>query len=132
MRKINKLIIHCTATPEGRDHSVGEIRRWHRQRGWNDIGYHFLIRLDGRIEKGRPIERIGAHARGHNSDSIGICYVGGCSGKMQPKDTRTIQQKLSLIALVGKLKEKFPKVSIHGHDEFNNKACPCFDVKKEF
>ncbi len=132
MRKINKIILHCTATPEGRDHSVAEIRRWHRQRDWEDIGYHFFIRLDGRIEKGRPIEKIGAHVRGYNRNSIGIVYVGGCDKKMRPKDTRTIAQKQAIIALVSMLKSQYPNATVHGHSEFSNKACPCFDVKKEF
>jgi N-acetylmuramoyl-L-alanine amidase len=83
MRKVNKIIIHCTATPEGRDVSIDEVRRWHvKERGWRDVGYHFLIRLDGTVEEGRPIEMTGAHTRGHNWDSIGIAYAGGMSKDM--------------------------------------------------
>ena len=99
MRKINKIIIHCSATREGRNYDVAEIRRWHLKRGWSDIGYHYLIHLDGKIEEGRPIERMGAHTTGQNRNSIGICYVGGVEatrnskGKFTPKDTRTLEQK---------------------------------------
>ena len=83
MRKINKIIIHCTATPEGRDVSIDEVRRWHvEERGWRDVGYHFLVRLDGTVEEGRPIEMTGAHTRPHNWDSIGIAYAGGMSKDM--------------------------------------------------
>ena len=133
MRKIEKIIIHCTATPEGRPVTVKEVDAWHRQRGFAKIGYHFLIYLDGSMHTGREIEEIGAHCEGQNSHSIGICYVGGLAkdGKTA-KDTRTEAQKESLVKLIGELKRQFPNVTIHGHREFANKACPCFDVKKEF
>ena len=98
MRKINKIIIHCTATPENRPHDVADITRWHLARGFNTIGYHYLIHIDGRIEKGRPIEKQGAHCSGQNRNSIGICYVGGMTKDMKKaKDTRTKEQKDSLI-----------------------------------
>uniref|UniRef100_UPI003FEF2E46 N-acetylmuramoyl-L-alanine amidase n=1 Tax=Candidatus Limisoma sp. TaxID=3076476 RepID=UPI003FEF2E46 len=133
MRKINKIIIHCAATPEGRNFTVEDIRRWHLQRGFRDIGYHYVIYLDGSVHTGRPIEQIGAHTSGYNATSIGICYIGGCAkdGKT-PKDTRTEAQRSALVKLVAELRAKFPGATVHGHNEFANKACPSFNVQKEF
>ena len=134
MRKINKIIIHCTATPEGREHDVADIRRWHLKRGFSDIGYHFLIHIDGTIEEGRPINKQGAHCSGQNRGSIGICYVGGMSKDMKKaKDTRTQAQKDSLIKLMHELIYKYNKdMTIHGHNEYANKACPSFNVQEEY
>ncbi|MDE7411835.1 MAG: N-acetylmuramoyl-L-alanine amidase [Paramuribaculum sp.] len=132
MRTINELIIHCSATPEGRDVGAAEIRQWHKAQGYADIGYHFIIRLDGRIEPGRDINLAGAHCRGHNSHSIGICYIGGLDSKLRAKDTRTSAQRHALRNLVAELKLRFPGVRVHGHREFAAKACPCFDVTAEF
>ena len=135
MRKINKIILHCSATPEGRHHDVDDIRRWHvNGRGWSDIGYHYLIHIDGTVEEGRPITKIGAHTLGENRGSIGICYVGGMSKDMKKaKDTRTQAQKDSLIKLMHELIYKYNKdMTIHGHNEFANKACPSFNVQKEY
>ena len=130
MRAIHKIIIHCTATRQGDDISVDTIRRWHLARGWSDIGYHYIIDLKGNINAGRPIELIGAHIKGQNKYSIGIAYVGGveADGKT-PKDTRTKAQKDSIIRLVKKLKGCYPDVTIHGHNEFSNKACPSYNVQ---
>ena len=134
MRKINKIIIHCTATPENRPHDVADITRWHLARGFNTIGYHYLIHLDGTIEKGRPIEKQGAHCSGQNRNSIGICYVGGMTKDMKKaKDTRTKEQKDSLIKLMHELIYKYNKdMTIHGHNEYANKACPSFNVQEEY
>lgn len=133
MRKINKIIVHCADTPEGRDVRAAEIKRWHtKERGWNDIGYHYVIDLDGTIEPGRPIEVAGAHCTGHNADSIGICYVGGCDAKMQPRDTRTEEQKAALLLLLKYLVAKYPGAKIYGHKDFAQKACPSFDAKTEY
>ena len=132
MRDINKIILHCTATPEGRDVSVDTIRQWHLDRGWSDIGYHYVVGLDGKVEEGRPVKRHGAHVRGHNRKSIGVTYVGGCDSKMNPKDTRTELQKSSLEALITDLMNKYPNSTLHGHNEFAAKACPSFDVQKEY
>ena len=133
MRKINKIIIHCTATPEGRDVSISDVRRWHvEERGWRDVGYHFLIQRDGTIDEGRPIEQTGAHTRGHNWDSIGIAYVGGMSKDMtEPKDTRTEEQKDALVDLLCQLKDTYGGI-IYGHRDFSSKACPSFDAKSEY
>ena len=134
MRKINKIIIHCTATPEGREHDVADIRRWHLKRGFNDIGYHYLIHIDGTIEEGRPINKQGAHCSKENKGSIGLCYVGGMSKDMKKaKDTRTQAQKDSLIKLMHELIYKYNKdMTIHGHNEYANKACPSFNVQEEY
>ena len=132
MRKINKIILHCTATPEGRDVSVDTIRQWHLDRGWSDIGYHYVVGLDGKVEEGRSVKRSGAHVRGHNKGSIGITYVGGCDAKMNPKDTRTELQKSGLETLIIDLMNKYPNSTLHGHNEFSAKACPSFDVQIEY
>lgn len=134
MRDIDKIIIHCSATREGEDVSVDTIRRWHVEgRGWSDIGYHFVVGINGDLHYGRPLERIGAHVKGQNSKSIGICYIGGVEkdGKT-PKDTRTCEQKETLVDLLMLLKRLHPDATIHGHREFANKACPCFDARKEY
>lgn len=132
-RAINEIIVHCTATPEARECTVTEIRRWHIQRGFSDIGYHYIIHLDGRVEEGRNIDIAGAHCTGHNAHSIGVVYVGGCAkdGKT-PKDTRTEAQKAALAALLIDLRKLYPSASIHGHRDFANKACPSFDATAEY
>jgi len=132
MRKIKEIIIHCSATPEGKDFTVQDIDRWHRQRGWRGIGYHYVIYRDGSVHVGRSLQIVGAHCKGHNAMSIGICYIGGLSKDGKPKDTRTPEQKKALKALVLKLQKDYPNATIHGHNEFAAKACPCFDVRKEF
>lgn len=136
-RKITEIIIHCSATPEGKNFTLEQIRKWHTTpkpngRGWQDIGYHFVIYRNGVIRKGRNTGIIGAHCTGHNAHSIGICYIGGCAkdGKT-PKDTRTECQRLSLIDLVKELRDIYPGATVHGHNEFANKACPSFNVQNE-
>lgn len=132
MRKIDKIILHCSATRAGRNFTVEDIASWHRQRGFTTIGYHFVIYLDGTVHKGRDINVIGAHTVGQNAYSIGICYIGGLDASGKPADTRTPAQKEAMRKLVNSLKEKYPGATVHGHNEFANKACPCFDVRKEF
>ena len=134
MRAINKIVVHCSATREGQDISTETIRGWHvKDRGWSDIGYHYVIELDGRLVIGRDVSIAGAHTRGHNSDSIGICYVGGVeSDGVTPKDTRTESQKLSLLNLITVLKSMYPEAVVYGHRDFSTKACPSFDAKKEY
>lgn len=131
MRQIKQIIIHCSCTPAGRNIGATTIRGWHTQKGFSDIGYHYVIRLDGTIEEGRPIDQIGAHCQGHNRNSIGICYIGGTEKDCKtPKDTRTTQQREALQQLCKQLKAEYPNATIHGHSEFANKACPSFDVKQ--
>ena len=132
-RTIKELIVHCSATPEGKDYNVDTIRQWHLQRGFSDIGYHYVIYRDGSIHIGRDESIIGAHCTGHNTNSIGVCYIGGCaSDGKTPKDTRTTEQKQSLVKLLKELKTKYPQASIHGHRDFSSKACPSFDATKEY
>ena len=130
MRSIDKIIVHCSATREGQHVTVQQIRQWHQQRNFADIGYHYVIYLDGTVHKGRPIEKPGAHCKGHNAHSIGICYVGGLDRQGKPKDTRTAAQKAALRSLLKELKKQYPKATIHGHCEFANKACPCFNCSE--
>lgn len=138
MRQINKIIIHCSATQEGKEISAATIDKWHKKRGWRGIGYHYVIGLDGMIEYGRPITETGAHVKGHNKGSIGICYIGGVesergeNGKWIAKDTRTPEQKESLLLLLKTLKKMHPTATIHGHNEFSAKACPCFNANEEY
>lgn len=133
MRKINEIIVHCAATPEGKNFKAADIDRWHRERKMKCIGYHYVVDLDGTVEPGRPESEIGAHCLGHNQNSIGVCYVGGLAtdGKT-PKDTRTVAQKEALLALLKKLRAEYPKASIHGHRDFAAKACPSFDATTEY
>ena len=132
MRTLKEIIVHCADTPEGRDNKAADIKRWHKAQGWKDIGYHYVIDLDGTIEPGRPLETAGAHCTGHNANSIGVCYIGGCDAKMQPKDTRTDEQKASLILLLKYLVAKYPGAKIYGHKDFAQKSCPSFDAKTEY
>lgn len=132
-RNITKIFLHCSATPEGRKHDVEDIRLWHTNRGWRDVGYHYVVKLDGTVEEGRSINLDGAHAKGHNQDSVAVCYIGGLtkSGKT-PKDTRTEPQLYALHNLLSDLKKIYPKATLHGHNEFSSKACPSFDVQSEY
>ena len=132
MRELSRIILHCTATPEGRDVSVDDIRRWHVDgNGWSDIGYHYVILLDGTIARGRPIDIAGAHVKGHNKDSVGVVYVGGTDVDGNPKDTMTHQQLFALYKVVTSLRNLFGPLTLHGHNEFSTKACPSFDVSEK-
>lgn len=128
MRNITQIIIHCSATPEGKNIGATTIRGWHKERGFTDIGYHYVIRLDGTIEQGRPLEQIGAHCKNHNRNSIGVCYIGGLDQQGKPKDTRTPAQRKALKFLIAQLHQQFPTATIHTHNEFAKKACPCFTL----
>ena len=133
MRKINEIIVHCAATPEGKNFKAADIDRWHRERKMKCIGYHYVVDLDGTVEPGRPESEIGAHCLEHNQNSIGVCYVGGLAADGRtPKDTRTAAQKEALLALLKELRAKYPKASIHGHRDFAAKACPSFDATTEY
>jgi len=132
MRKIDEIIIHCAATPEHKPFTTADITRWHNERGFRTIGYHYVILLDGIVEQGRPVKEVGAHCLGHNSNSIGICYIGGVDKNNKPKDTRTPAQRKALISLCKQLLAKYPHIKkISGHNQYANKACPSFDVRKD-
>ena len=132
-RKINEIIVHCTATAEGKDFKAADIDKWHKQKGWDGIGYHHVVDLVGTVEPGRPESKVGAHCLGHNQNSIGVVYVGGlASDGKTPKDTRTPQQKAALVKLLTELKHRYPNATIHGHRDFAAKACPSFDATKEY
>jgi len=132
MRPIEYIVVHCSATKPSADIGAAEIRRWHLDRGFADIGYHFVIRRNGVLERGRPLTKPGAHVKGYNRRSIGIVWVGGLNqitGK--PEDNRTEGQKITLATLVISLKDIWPYAHVRGHYEFPGvqKACPCFDVQ---
>lgn len=146
-RKITEIIVHCSATPEGRDYTVDDIRRWHKQRGYSDVGYHYIVYRNGILAQGRDVNIIGAHAAGHNAHSIGICYIGGMNAEnTQPEDTRTLRQKARLLSLLVDLRKLYPNARIIGHRDLSEdkngdgiiessewmKACPSFDAKSEY
>ena len=140
-RKITEVIIHCTATPQGRFVDVPTVNRWHRERGFRrsyqgktyHIGYHFLIGLDGEIWKGRPVEISGAHVKGRNGQTIGVAYVGGVDATGKPKDTRTPAQKAALLKLLRRLLSEHPSIEkISSHRDYAAKACPSFDATSEY
>ena len=130
-RQIKEIIVHCTATRAGGDCTVEDIRRWHRQQGWSDIGYHYVVYRDGSVHEGRNVNIAGAHCLGHNTYSIGVAYVGGVArdGKT-PADTRTVAQAEGLERLMVELRRMYPQAHIFGHRDFARKACPCFDARK--
>lgn len=134
MRTITLIIIHCSATPEGKSLSAEACRQDHiRHRGFRDIGYHFYITRDGEIHPGQSLEKVGAHCRNHNTHSIGICYEGGLNAEGQAKDTRTLEQRGALLALLRELKKKFPEALIIGHHDLNPiKKCPCYPCVEEY
>ena len=153
MKTIDSIIIHCSATRAGQDLRAKDIDRIHNQRGFNQIGYNFVVDLDGTVENGRPLSIDGAHCNtkgfsdfSYNKHSIGICYIGGLDANGKPADTRTDWQKVSLRNLVAKLCKEYPIIEVLGHRdtspdlnddgeveqfEYIN-VCPCFDVRKEF
>ncbi len=148
-RTINKIILHCSATPEGEDYSIETINLSHKARNFSYyidpdtkqkryIGYHYIIKRDGTIVRCRPENVRGCHTSDHNSDSIGVCYIGGCPARSvkdwdkQGKDTRTAAQKAAIIRLVKELKGRYGKAEVFGHRDFAAKACPSFDARKEF
>ena len=129
-RPVTELVWHCTATPAERPVTVDQIRDWHKARGWSDIGYHYIVHLDGRIEAGRPIDKIGAHVGGRNTGTIGAVYVGGIEkDKLRAADTRTKKQKAAMLWLTERLAEMYNLRQISGHNEYANKARPSFNVR---
>ena len=152
-RTITDIVIHCTASREGQPMTVDQIRAEHKKQGWSDIGYHYVIGLNGERWNGRDVDLVGAHVSGHNAHSIGIAYVGGLENKpgvpynqLKAKDTRTEAQKAALLSLLLDLRKLYPKAKISGHRDFSPdkngngivepsewiKSCPSFDAKKEY
>lgn len=148
-REINKIIVHCSATPDGEDFSIASINESHKARSFSYyidpdtgekmyIGYHYIILRDGTIVRCRPENVRGCHVSNHNSNSIGICFIGGCDKRSNPKwmntaiDTRTAAQKASLLKILKEEKAKYKNAKIYGHRDFAPKGCPCFDAKKEY
>ena len=152
MRKINHIVIHCSATRENTDFSFEDLKQAHKARGFRTVGYHFYIRKDGSVHIGRPIHQTGAHVKGHNHDSIGIAYEGGLDANGRPKDTRTELQEAAIIDTIRELFEKLAEyqdistIEILGHRDLSPdldgdgvveshewlKQCPCFDALKEY
>lgn len=129
-RPVDLLVIHCTATPPEMDIGVKEIRKWHMDKGWSDVGYHWVIRRDGTIEDGRPVNLIGAHTRGYNKKSLGLAMVGGVDENMRPEANFTGKQWHSLGLMCRGTRAVLPKIAIQGHNEFDfGKACPSFPVQ---
>ena len=153
MNKIDAIVIHCSATRAGQDVRAADIDKWHKERGFKEIGYHFVVDLDGTVETGRELPKAGAHCNtsgtsgtNYNKHSIGVCYIGGLDENGEPADTRTPEQKQALAELVYKLMDEYPIVEVIGHRDASPdkngdgvisrnewiKQCPCFDVKSEF
>ena len=152
-RKITDIVVHCTASREGQAMTVNQIRNEHIRNGWSDIGYHYVIGLNGERWNGRDVDLVGAHVSGHNAHSIGVAYVGGLENRpgvpyscLKPKDTRTEKQKAALLSLLMDLRKMYPNARISGHRDFSPdknkdgiispdewiKACPSFDAKSEY
>lgn len=152
-RRIDYIVVHCTASREGQEMTVEQIRKEHKKQGWSDIGYHYVVTLDGKARLGRDVDIAGAHVAGYNSNSIGVSYVGGVENrpgvpyaKLKPKDTRTDAQKAELLSLLIDLRKLYPYAKICGHRDFSPdknhdgiisadefiKACPSFDAITEY
>lgn len=127
------ITVHCSATPPEQDVHVADIRRWHKKRGWRDVGYHFVIRRNGDVELGRPLSQTGAHVKGHNKGNIGVYMVGGCNSEQQPEDNFTLAQRKALFGLVAALQEQFliSDENVKGHKDWGvNKACPVVRLRE--
>lgn len=129
MREINHLVVHCSYTPPSMDIGADEVRQWHKDKGWRDIGYHYVIRRNGSVEKGRPEDEVGAHAKGYNLDSIGICLIGGKkSGEEKAEFNFTMKQLMALDHLIKIKLKDYPGSMVSGHNQLSSKSCPCFNV----
>ena len=127
------ITVHCSATPPKQDVDVAEIRRWHKKKGWRDVGYHFVIRRNGDVQLGRPLSQTGAHVKGHNRGNIGVCMVGGCNTELQPEDNFTLAQRKALFGLMAALQEQFliSDENVKGHKDWGgNKACPVVKLRE--
>ena len=132
MRSISFIVIHYSSVKPEQTSSAADIDRWHKARGWSRIGYHYVVRRDGTIERGRPDEHIGAHCNGHNAHSIGVCYEGGLDADGHSTDTRTPEQKATLLSLLRSLKKSYPTALIVGHSTLSRTLCPGFDAVREY
>lgn len=132
MRKLAKIILHCSATKPDQEVDASIIDQWHKARGWKGIGYHFCLMPDGSIQKGRDVDEVGSHVKGENYDSIGVCYIGGLNQWGEPEDTMTPAQEMAWMLLVQSLRTVLGWMPVHGHNEYSSKACPSFDVQKKF
>lgn len=144
--KVEYIVVHCSATPEGLDLNANDINRMHRARNFSMIGYHKVVKLNGAVEDGRPMDRQGAHVRGYNHKSVGICYIGGLDASRKAKDTRTDFQVVAMANEIVSLKKKFPNAKVVGHRDLSPdldgdgvvephewmKQCPCFDASEEY
>lgn len=142
MRKVDLIVVHCSATRQDKDFTEHDLEVCHRRRGFNGTGYHFYIRKNGDIKTTRSLEWIGAHAKGYNVGSIGVCYEGGLDGNGRPKNTMTCWQQHSLRVLIAALRMDYPGCRVCGHRDLSPdrngngeiepeewvKECPCFDV----
>lgn len=126
----NAIFVHCSATKATQDVGVREIRQWHKEQGWLDVGYHFIIRRDGTVEDGRHIDAVGSHAKGHNHNSVGVCLVGGIDEKGRPEANFAPQQMASLRTLLETLMDKYPSAVLKAHHDVAPKACPSFDLQR--
>jgi len=145
-RRTDYIVIHCSATKSNSDIGADEIDTWHKARGWSGIGYHAVIRRSGQIEFGRPFDETGAHVKGYNTRSVGVCMVGGVDASGSPEDNFTRKQYASLNVIVDVLRAAYPGASVVGHRDLSPdadgdgvieehewlKACPCFSVSEYF
>jgi len=134
MRKVDLIVVHCSATRCDQEFTVEALEACHKARGFNGIGYHYYITRDGVLHPTRSESVMGAHAKGYNAHSIGVCYEGGLDEQGYPADTRTVAQKATLRYLLESLKEDYPDAEILGHCELPGvqKACPCFLASEEY
>ena len=134
MRTFEAIALHCSATPPSMDLGACVIEKWHVARGWSQIGYHFVLRRDGTVERGRPMHLAGAHVKGHNEYTVGVCYVGGVDENNEPQDNMTDAQHAAFVELVEKLRDVFGPLEVWGHRDFPHvrKACPSFEVVDKF
>jgi len=127
-RKIDKIIIHCSDTKTSQSFDVTDIDLWHRKQGWDSIGYHYYIKLDGTLQIGRSLNKMGAHCIGQNANSIGICFEGGKNPDGSKWDEPTNAQLLTYDGLYGYLDLLIPNITVHAHNEFSDKSCPNFSI----
>ncbi len=133
MRELKFIALHCSASPVTLDIGAKEIRQWHKAKKWSDIGYHYVIRLNGKVELGRALYKSGSHIQGWNQSSIGVCYIGGVDSDKKPLDTMNEKQEAAFRAIVKTLRAQYGPLEVYGHNDFTDaKACPSFQVSEKF